>query len=75
MSYPTTIPEIRKAGMDALLDRLGPAGTIRFMQEFDPGYGDYTEERHLWMDGQTVEEIMARIRKRQSGAADNAEYT
>ena len=28
---------------------LGPADAIRFLQQFDPGYGDYTAEWHIEM--------------------------
>lgn len=37
--------EIRTVGMQALRDVLGPVGVVRFMQQFDLGYGDYTKER------------------------------
>ena len=32
-----TLPEIRRAGLDALRERLGPAGMIRFLQQYEPG--------------------------------------
>ena len=59
-----TIPEIRKAGIEALLDRLGPAGTIRFLQQYDPGRGDYTHDRHAWLDELSLDEIAKRIEAR-----------
>lgn len=37
--------EIRMVGMQALKDALGPVGMVRFMQQYDLGYGDYTKER------------------------------
>lgn len=37
--------EIRMVGMRALKDALGPVGMVRFMQQYDLGYGDYTKER------------------------------
>lgn len=37
--------EIRMVGMQALKDALGPVGVVRFMQQHDLGYGDYTKER------------------------------
>ncbi|MCM1309271.1 MAG: hypothetical protein NC223_11780 [Butyrivibrio sp.] len=37
--------EIRTIGMQALKEVLGPVGVVRFMQQFDLGYGDYTKER------------------------------
>ena len=30
----------------ALTERLGPAGAMRFLMQYDPGYGDYSKERH-----------------------------
>lgn len=37
--------EIRTIGMQALQEVLGPVGMVRFMQQFDLGYGNYTKER------------------------------
>lgn len=37
--------EIQTVGMNALKDALGPVGAVRFMQLYNPGYGDYTKER------------------------------
>ena len=37
--------EIRTVGMQALRDALGPVGMVRFIQQFDWGYGDYTKEK------------------------------
>ncbi len=37
--------EVRTVGMQALKDALGPVGMVRFIQQFDLGYGDYTKER------------------------------
>ena len=37
--------EIRMVGMQALKEALGPVGMVRFMQQYDLGYGDYTKER------------------------------
>ncbi len=37
--------EIRTAGMKALKDALGPVGMVKFIQQYDLGYGDYTKEK------------------------------
>jgi hypothetical protein len=60
-----TLPEIRREGFQALLDRLGPAGTIRFLRQYDPGRGDYTRDRHLWLDSVEDEEVIASVKQRQ----------
>ena len=38
--------EIIKQGYNALIKSLGITDTIRFIQYFSPGKGDYTKERH-----------------------------
>ena len=37
--------QIRMEGWQALTERLGPAGAMRFMMQYDPGHGDYSKER------------------------------
>jgi hypothetical protein len=48
---------IRKLGIDALTEKLGPIGMIEFIRQFDSGYGDYTKERRAWLDKLTIEDI------------------
>ncbi len=62
-----TLPEIRRAGLEALVERLGPAGTLRFLQMFDPGQGDYTAERHEWLDKLTLNEVLAAVQEIEAG--------
>ena len=59
-----TLREIRREGLQALLDRLGPAGTVRFLQQYELGRGDYTKERHQWLDGVTIDEVVKDIERR-----------
>jgi hypothetical protein len=58
-----SINEIRKLGIDALAEALGPVDMARFLQSFDLGRGDYTKEREKWLD-QGLEEIVEEIKKR-----------
>jgi len=60
-----SINEIRRIGIDALADALGPVDMARFLQSFDLGSGDYTKERAKWLD-QSLEEIMAEIKRRRT---------
>jgi len=55
--------EIRKLGIDALSEALGPVDMARFLQSFDLGSGDYTKERARWLD-QSLEEIVSEIKRR-----------
>ena len=54
---------IRRMGIDALTEKLGPIGMVEFMRQFDSGYGDYTKERHAWLDDLTIEDISNEIKK------------
>jgi hypothetical protein len=59
MSPDATLNEIYHEGLDALRERLGPAGMIRFLQMFDTGRGDYAKERHEWVDRTTLDDVRA----------------
>lgn len=37
--------ELRNRGFRALVDALGWANAVRFLRQYDPGSGNYTEER------------------------------
>jgi hypothetical protein len=63
MSIAKMSPEqIRAAGMQALLRELGPAGLIRFLQQFETGAGDYSVERHSWLPAAGAMDLADRIR-------------
>lgn len=51
--------EIRHEGYEALVKALGVVGMLRFMQQFDNGRGNYTEERSQWLDKFSLEDIVA----------------
>lgn len=67
MATPTmTLNQIQQKGLEVLSRELGPVGMIRFLQMFETGYGDYTEERRQWLDSQRIEEIVQRIRQKRA---------
>lgn len=45
-------------------DRFGPTDTLRFIQQYNSGNGDYTKERHEWLDQQSFEELTKSPKKR-----------
>jgi hypothetical protein len=55
--------EIRLEGWKALTERLGPAGAMRFMMQYDPGHGDYTEERREIFADLELEDLLASVRR------------
>jgi hypothetical protein len=44
------LPEIRKAGLQALKEAPGPVGMVGFMQQYENGCGDYTKEKYQQPD-------------------------
>jgi len=52
--------QIRMEGWKALTERLGVSGAMRFLMEYDPGHGDYVEERRELFRDATIEQILAR---------------
>lgn len=63
--------EIRLEGWKALTDRLGAAGAMRFMMQYDPGHGDYTKERQEIFADLDVEDLLASVRRQESSSADD----
>ena len=59
--------EIRAEGWKALTERLGVSGAIRFLMEYDPGRGDYVEERRELFRTLTLDDAIARAREKSSG--------
>jgi hypothetical protein len=57
-----TIAQIQYEGISALIKKLGPVDTARFIRIFYPGTGDYTAERRN-MDNRSMEELVADMKK------------
>ncbi|MGG6242801.1 hypothetical protein ACQ4N7_29705 [Nodosilinea sp. AN01ver1] len=66
----TTQREMIQKGYQALVAALGSVDAIRFIQHFSPGKGDYTKDRHLWLDQITEEDFLAQIKQAQDVNAD-----
>ncbi len=64
-----SLQEIRTIGFDALLRELGPAGAIRFIQQYEMGQGDYSKDRHQWLDQYSVSDIVSQL-KNETGHGD-----
>ncbi len=59
-----TQQELVRQGYQALVDTLGVVDTIRFIQHFSPGQGDYTKERHEWLGQISLEDIFTSMKQR-----------
>ena len=62
-----TMEEVRTAGLEALKRELGLVGMIRFLQQFETGQGNYTEDRHQWLDNLDIDTIVAEIKAQREG--------
>ena len=58
-----TPAEIRRAGWDALREKLGPASALKFILDYDRGEGNYTELRKKIFKGKTVNNIIQDMKK------------
>ncbi|GAC1470970.1 MAG: hypothetical protein NVSMB70_15940 [Chamaesiphon sp.] len=58
------LTEIRRQGYKALIDDLGIAGTLRFLQQLSVGYGDYTQERSQWLDKLTIDNFRNYVKQK-----------
>jgi hypothetical protein len=61
-----TLEEIRRAGVEALRRELGVVGMVRFLQQFETGNGDYTEERQQFVEDLGVRALAEQIQQEQT---------
>ncbi|MDD5057306.1 MAG: hypothetical protein PHQ60_05500 [Sideroxydans sp.] len=55
--------EIRRAGLDALTQGLGTVGMVRFLQQSEAGWGDYTTDRNKWLETTSLADIKTELTK------------
>jgi len=72
MEMPKTQQEVVCQGYQILVESLGVIDAIRFIQHFSSGYGDYTQERHTWLNQISLDEVLAAMKQPQDG--DTAQY-
>ncbi len=60
------LAELRKQGYQALVDSLGVVGMLRFLQQLEVGHGDYTAERHQWLDELTLADFQSYVQQKKS---------
>ncbi|GAB4579415.1 MAG: hypothetical protein Fur0022_21530 [Anaerolineales bacterium] len=57
------LAEITREALKVLYKEIGVVNTVRFMNQFTTGYGNYTEERDILFEGLTLDEIVSEIKK------------
>ena len=61
------LTEITQDALRVLYQELGLVNTIRFLNQFTLGFGNYTEERRVLIEEQTADEVLAELRNYQAG--------
>ena len=63
------ISELTHRAKQALIQELGIVDTIRFLNQFRVGEGDYAAERGKLFEGESVKSIVAGIKAMRTGGA------
>ena len=63
------LAEVTHRAIEVLSRELGIADTLRFVNQFTTGYGDYTAERDSLFGQETLDQIIGEIRGTTSEAA------
>jgi hypothetical protein len=59
-----TQQEIVRQGYQVLVESLGVVNALRFIQYLSPGQGDYTQERHAWLDQTSLDDLLMAMSQR-----------
>ncbi len=59
--------EVTQRAIELLTRELGAADTLRFVNQFTTGLGDYTAEREHLFAGETLEQIIGAIKAKTAG--------
>lgn len=57
------LAEITAQAVSVLCKEIGVVNTVRFINQFSVGYGDYTEEREQLFGHLTLDDIVTEIKK------------
>ncbi|MCI5148683.1 MAG: hypothetical protein D3916_04715 [Candidatus Electrothrix sp. MAN1_4] len=58
-----TLEQVRRVGITALVQKLGAVGMVRFLQQSETGWGDYTKERKKWLGDPDLKELFDVIKE------------
>lgn len=61
------MPLVNENATNILVREMGVVDTIRFLNQFSVGYGNYTEERRKIVDSMTLDDIFSGIEEMKHG--------
>jgi hypothetical protein len=64
------LSEVNHEAIRVLSEHMGVVDTLRFVNQFTTGHGNYTEERDALFGRLSLDEIVAAIEKTRNGQAD-----
>jgi hypothetical protein len=67
------LAEVSQRAFDVLRRELGAVDTVRFINQFTTGQGDYTSERDALFAGETLDQILAGIKRAKSAEPDSSD--
>ncbi|NWH06626.1 hypothetical protein [Desulfobacter latus] len=56
------VSEINRQATHILFKEMGVVDTIRFLNQFSVGQGDYTKERHTWLNDISMNDVISQIK-------------
>ncbi|PWH15032.1 MAG: hypothetical protein DDG59_11870 [Anaerolineae bacterium] len=56
-----SLAEINQQAIRLLYEELGVIDAVRFLKQFTPGYGDYTQERESLFADKSLDDIVSEI--------------
>ncbi len=54
--------EISRQATNVLFEKIGAVDTIRFLNQFSVGRGDYTKEREKWLGDISLDDVISKIK-------------
>ncbi len=66
IAEPQPLTEITQEALRLLYRELGLVNTIRFLNQFTTGFGNYTAERRSLLENQTIDEALADLHRYQA---------
>ena len=69
MTEPRPLAEITQTALKVLYREIGVINTVRFINQFTTGYGDYTKEREQLYAHLTLDDIVTEIKRQRPSAS------
>ena len=58
-----TDEDFERHALGILRRELGLDGLARFLRVYRAGTGDYTRDRHRWLEGATIQDVMVEVER------------